>query len=109
MRKLSPSPHLSLPWSSDDAEVRYAVLALAILALLLVAARYASHAPAPAEVPVIELLSDPEASEQPVPTKPRKQRRKPKLSSGGAGGAAPVSAPTPSPAGDDESDEGDDD
>src|SRR5687768_6768333 len=111
MRKFSPSPHQPLPWARDHAHVRYAVIALAMLALLLAGARYASRAPGPAEVPAIELLSDPGAKERPEPTEPRKKQkhRKPKPSSGGGGGAAPAPAPAPAPAGDDDSDEGDDD
>lgn len=114
MRKFSSSPHPSLPWSSDDAPVRYAVLALAILALLLVAARYSSRAPARTDVPAIELLDDRKASaEEPTkptkPTKPRRQKRKSKPSVGGAVGAAPASPPAPATAGDDDSDDGDDD
>lgn len=111
MRKFSSSPHPSLPWSSDDAPVRYAVLALAILALLLVAARYSSRAPARTDVPAIELLDERKASaEEPTkPTKPRRQKRKSKPSVGGGVGAAPASPPAPATAGDDDSDDGDDD
>lgn len=85
--------------------MRYAMLALAILALLLAGTRFASPAPGRADVPAINLLPDPAASERLEAPKPREKKRKAKQS----GGAAPAPAPAPARAGEDDSDDGDDD
>lgn len=99
--------------------MRYAVPALAIVALVVAGAAYESRTPSRTKVPAIQLRSHPARAEAAKPEKrlkrvhvhkPNRSSARDRISSGSGGaGAAPAPPSTPLRAGEDDDDNGADD